>query len=141
MKPLKFLLLAMFLTAFQCEEDILIREDDLAETGILGKWEISNESVNGISDLSVKCCRFIEFSEDENTTDLEGSFTYKDELEMVFEGTFQLDPSVQQIMIKRKDRETLVYNYAINSSKDYLTFTYSDEDSEIEEGWIKRDEP
>ena len=141
MKSFKIMLLAVFLMAFQCEEDILIQEDDLAATGILGKWEISNESVNGISDLSVKCCRFIEFREDGNIADLEGSFTYRDELETIYEGTFVLDPPKQQIIFKRNDRETLVYNYTMNSSQDYLTFTYSDGNSDIVEGWEKIDEP
>lgn len=140
MKSFKILLLAVFLMAFQCEEDILIREDGLVATGILGKWEISNESVNGISDLSVKCCRFLEFREDENEKDLNGNFTYT-EYDMLFEGTFTMNPSAQQIIFEQADRETLVYNYAINSSKDFLTFTYSDGDSDFEEGWIKRDMP
>ena len=136
MKPFRFLLLAMFLMAFQCEEDILIQEDDLAETGILGKWEIANESVDGISDLSVKCCRFIEFREDENQKDLKGKFTYT-EFDMLFEGTFTMNSPTQQIIFEQADRETLVYNYAINSSMDLLTFTYSDGNSDIEERWVK----
>ncbi len=140
MKPVKFLLLAMFLMAFQCEEDILIPENDLESTGILGKWEIADESVNGISDLSVKCCRFLEFLEDENEKDLRGNFSYT-EFDMIYEGTFTVDPPAQQIIFEHEDLETLIYNYAINSSKDYLTFTYRDGDSDIEEGWVKIEKP
>ena len=140
MKTFRFLFLALSLMAFQCEEDILIPENDLETAGVLGNWEIAFESVNGISDLSVKCCRFIEFKEDENTADLEGSFTYT-ELEMVYEGTFMLDPLKQKIIFEREDRAPRVYNYTINSSKNYLTFTYKDGDLDIEEGWIKRNDP
>ncbi len=133
-------MLALFLMAFQCEEDILIKEDDLAATGILGKWEIANESRNGISDLSVKCCRFLEFLEDENEKDLKGNFIYT-EFDMIFEGTFTVDPPAQQIIFEHEDLETVVYNYIISSSGDYLTFTYRDGDSDIEEGWVKIEEP
>ena len=138
MKSFRFLLLALFLMAFQCEEDILIQEDDLSATGILGKWEIANESVNGISDLSVKCCRFIEFREDDNEKDLRGNFAYT-EFDMIYEGTFTVDPPAQQIVFAREDLETVVYNYTISSSGDYLTFTYSDGNSDIVEGWVKID--
>ena len=140
MKSFRFLLLALFLMAFQCEEDILIQEDDLSATGILGKWEIANESVNGISDMSVKCCRFIEFRDDENEKDLRGSLAYT-EFDMIYEGTFTVDPPAQQIVFEQDDFETVVYNYTISSSGDYLTFTYRDGDSDIEEGWVKIEEP
>ena len=134
MKYLKLLVLAILLMAFQCDEDIKII-DPLVETGILGRWEIADETVNGISDLLPKCCRFLEFSPDDNLEDLIGNFIYTDELQEDIEWTFIIDPVDGLIIFKRQGRDDLVYDYEINDAQDYLTFTFSEGNAVHVEGW------
>lgn len=64
-KYLIALLFIPFLMAFQCEGDDLAPLDGLETTGIFGRWEITNEIMNGtISDLLPRCCEFLEFESD-----------------------------------------------------------------------------
>ena len=135
LKIWKVLLLAPLLMAFQCDEDELI-EDDLAQTGLLGRWEIADESMGGISDLSVKCCRFIEFNPDDNPQDLNGSFLYEDETGF-YDGVFSVDLSEETILIQRADRTPITYRYSLNNEQDYLMLTFTEEEVDFQQGWSR----
>lgn len=135
MKHLKILLLAPLLMAFQCDEDIGFEDDALIGTDLLGRWEIADESRDGISDLSVKCCRFFEFSLDGDPEDLTGRFLYEDGTGGFYEGIFTVDPDRQTILFQRENRDPVTYDYALNEPRDYLSFTYTDDDAQVEEGW------
>jgi hypothetical protein len=133
MKKLPLLLLALLLMAFQCDEDELI-EDPLMDTGLLGRWEIADETINGITDLLPKCCRFFEFNPDGNPEDLDGLFSFTNETG-VFEGAFTLDPENQTIELRREGRAPVTYSYSLNSALDYLEFSFSEGDAEFVQGW------
>ncbi len=133
MKKLPLLLLALLLMAFQCDEDELI-EDPLMDTGLLGRWEIADETINGITDLLPKCCRFFEFNPDANPEDLDGLFSFTNETG-VFEGVFALDPDNQTIELRREGRAPVTYSYSLNSALDYLEFSFSEGDAEFVQGW------
>jgi hypothetical protein len=137
MKQLRILLLAPLLMAFQCDEDS-ITEDELFETGLLGRWEIADESIDGISDLSAKCCRFIEFNPDEDPEDLSGVFLYEDGSETGFyQGAFSVDQERQTILFEREGREPVVYLYELNDARDYLGVTFTENDAEFVQGWSR----
>ncbi|MGF1554982.1 lipocalin family protein [Paucihalobacter sp.] len=136
-KYLIFLLLAPLLLAFTCDEDADINYDKLNELGILGEWEINSETINGISDLTVQCCKFIEFLPDSNNEDFNGLFTFNDDPSQSYNGVFTVDPTNQVITFQRDGNEDVVYSYTINGSQDTLSFTFTENDAIFEQNWVK----
>ncbi len=132
---MRILLLAPLLMAFQCDEDIDFQDDTLIGTDLLGRWEIADESRDGISDLSVKCCRFFEFTLDGNPEDLTGRFLYEDGTGGFYEGIFTVDPDKQTILFERENRAPVTYDYVLNEPRDYLTFSFSENEAELVQGW------
>ena len=138
MKLLRLLVILPILVGFQCEDDNIPIEDSLEESGVLGRWEFADETVNGISDLLPKCCKFFEFTPDNNKEDLNGLFLFTDE-SVEYSGIFTLDPTNQQIVFQREGNNTVVYDYELNSSQDYLTFSFIEgENLNYVQGWAKR---
>jgi len=135
MKKFKLLLVVPLLMAFQCNEDELI-EDDLIETGLTGRWEIADETINGISDLSAKCCRFFEFNPDDNPGDFKGVFFYEDETG-VYQGVYSVDPENGTILFRRERRDPVTYEYSLNDEQDYLRFTFTEDEAAFEQGWSR----
>lgn len=137
MKYLRILIFIPLLMAFQCEEEIDITEDRLYETGLFGTWEIADETMNGISDMLPKCCIFFEFYGDSNDQDLVGTYTYTDELGDYTNGMFTVDKSKQLIIFDVDGSEQRIYEFALDSFAEYLTFTFTENDIEYEQGWKK----
>lgn len=125
--------------AFQCEDDIEIVEDNLNDSGLLGTWEISEETVNGISDMLPICCEFLEFNPDDNKQDFTGFFIYTDSMGNVYDGLFTFDQTNQTILFDRNDNELITYGYSLNSSEEYLTLTFTQENMNYVQGWVKTD--
>lgn len=124
--------------AFQCNDEIETIEENLNETGLLGRWEITDEVVNGIDDMLPKCCRFFQFDPDDNKQDLTGLFTFID-FTGDYSGIFTVDQTKQQIIFQREGREPVVYDFTMNSSQDYLTFSFIEEENlNYVQGWAKR---
>ena len=138
MKLVRILLLVPFLMAFQCDEDTALIEDPLIDTGLLGRWEIADETVNGINDLLPKSGRFFEFNPDDNPDDLQGLFSFT-EVGGVYSGVFTVDEVNQTILFQRDERDPVIFVYSINSRQDYLTFTFIEDDVEWVQGWARRD--
>ena len=136
MKKLKLLLVMPLLMAFQCDDETDLSEDPLIDTGLLGRWEIADETIGGISDLSVKCCRFFEFNPDDNLEDLNGEFFYEDETG-VYQGMFSVDSETGTILFRREGRNPATYEYSLNGDQDYLMFTFTDNDADFEQGWSR----
>lgn len=78
MKYLRFIIFLPLLLAFTCGEEVKYPNDKLLDIGVLGTWKISVESINGITDMTVNCCRFMDFVPDDNNQDLKGRFIYRD---------------------------------------------------------------
>lgn len=141
MRRLRILLLLPFVIAFSCDDEskpLEPIEERLIETGLLGRWEIADESVNGISDLLPKFGRFFEFNLDDIPDDLQGRFLYEDETG-VYPGVFTVNQANQTILFERENREPKTYNYTINDTQDYLSFTFIEDGSEWQQGWARRD--
>ena len=137
MRFLRLLYLLLAVIGLQCEDDAPPVPDLLDKTGLLGKWEIEDETINGISDLLPKCCRFFEFMPDNQKDDLIGLFQFTDETGE-YPGIFTVDQANQQIVFQREGRSPVVYDFTINSTQDYLTFSFTEgEDSNHIQGWGK----
>lgn len=134
MKILRSLIFAPLLLAFTCDEPVLDKNDFLINTGILGSWEISSETIDGISDLTAKCCQAFDFYADKNYKDFKGEFKYQYELG-VKDGVFTLFPEDQKINFKQTDGKEFNYSYSISEDQDLLTFTFSDSDRIFRQGW------
>ena len=82
-KQLTILLLVSSLMACQREGNDPAPFDSLEATGILGRWEIADEVMNGvISDMLPRCCEFLEFIPDDNIGDYKGLLTHTDSQEI-----------------------------------------------------------
>ena len=136
MKSLRLLLLAPLLMAFQCEDDIDIQEDLLSDSGIYAGWELVNQSINGLSDMLPAPDMTLEFYPDTNRQDRQGQFNLEEQTEST-QGIFILDLTLKTITFKREDKADIVYEYILNSEKDYLTFSFTESHAQFEQGWRK----
>lgn len=103
--------------AFQCEEDILLVEDELNTTYLLGRWEITDETVNGVQDLLPKCCEFFEFNINNKGDDLIGNSNYTDSAGINNYGIFTVDTINQTITFEQEGEQPITYNYTLNTIK------------------------
>ena len=136
-KYLKLLFLFPFLMAFQCEEDILPKEDKLYNTDLLGRWEIADETISGIQDLLPKCCQFFEFNIDENGDDLIGDFNYTDSFGTNIYGIFTVDTVNQTITFEQEGQQPIVYNYMLDTTKEHLSFSFNLDNKAYVQTWTR----
>ncbi len=109
--------------------------DLLRETGILGTWEIQTYVVNGIMDLSVECCEFTEFREDDQPDDYHGTYrTYGPGYES--NGSFTLNVPNSTLTLDDPDNPR-VFEYLIQD--DQLRIRYTEDEDDIEITYIKRE--
>jgi len=127
------LVMAMLIS---CEKNKYVTQqtDKLDEFGILGKWKLQTLTINGITDMSVRYDA-IEFKADDEHNDLKGKFTIKG---TGFEthGQFELDP-IENIVDFAFSTTQRSYTYQILD--DTMSFTYTEDSSDIIETW-KREE-
>jgi hypothetical protein len=133
MKKLKILLVVPLLMAFQCDEETDLLDDRLTDTGLLGRWEIADETIGGIYDLSVKCCRFFEFNPDDSPEDFKETFFYDDETG-VYQGVFSVNPENGTILFQRESMNPVTNVYALNGEENYLIFTFTEKGADFEQG-------
>lgn len=140
MKYFKFLLLLPLLMAFQCGDDLEIIDDSLNETGLLGRWEINSEVMNGnIMDLLPKCCKFIEFRTDENEDELIGMYVYTEDTNNVYSGIFTVDLNSDTIVFEPSNNQIFTYGFLMNNNFTELTFNFTDNGVSFQQTWVKRD--
>ena len=132
---LKLLVGVSLLMAFQCDDDIDFSRDRLFHLGFYTTWEYDSETINGISDLSVKCCRYFEFDPDQNLDDMVGNFWFWEDSTNYYQGTFTVDTLNAEVIFDRIDREQIIYGYSMSDSLDYLKFYYVEDSLNIEQGW------
>lgn len=138
MKYFRIIVFLPLLMAFQCEDDIEIADDNLNDSGLLGTWEIADETVNGISDMLPICCEFFEFNPDDNKQDFTGLFVYTDSMGDVYDGLFTVDQTNQTLLFEWDD-EQITYGYELDSSQEHLTFTFTEDNLNYVQGWVKID--
>lgn len=125
--------LAMAFTS--CKKDGVVQIDNLEQSGILGKWERESYVVNGISSLAVDCCVYLEFQKDSEPDDLKGEFKATD-FASETNGVFELNTSNNTIEFTYDDKQRL---YEMQISDSFMTFSYSEDNDAIVEGWRKEE--
>ncbi|NVJ86464.1 MAG: hypothetical protein HWE15_09185 [Algoriphagus sp.] len=125
--------------AFQCGEEIFSEDDPLLENGFSGSWEISEESINGSSDLLQKCCKYFNFYLDGNPNDLVGEYTYSEDNSGNIDGVFIVDPTKQELIFRGKDGTDILASYSMNADRDYLILSYKAGRTELVQGWARMD--
>ena len=133
-KLLSIASLVLFLAG--CSGDDPAPYDRLDDTGLLGTWEISGQTINGITNSSVVCCEFNEFTVDDNPDDLRGNYrTYGTGPEAT--GTFLVNELQSTISVERST-DTTVLDY--NLLNDNLTIEYMEDSTSIELEYVRIDD-
>ena len=115
------------------DDEEFVGEDILQEIGIIGKWKLDSRVVDGISNLAVECCDYLEFEKDNQTSHLSGNFkAYGYQYET--NGIFTLDLNDQSILFQYDNTQNL---YAYSLVENTLSFSYIDNGQEISEIWRK----
>jgi len=135
--PLKILaLLFIALLLPSCERAAFDEEDLLYELGIMGRWEISSRTINGITDLTINCCEFLVLDGDSTSTDLAGQWFYDDGDTLINQGTFVVDTLEGDIQFYSQNstfsRNYVVVSYDVIYLEHYVGSTY------FEEIWRRR---
>lgn len=138
MKYVRLLFFAPLLMAFQCDVESELMEDNLNETGLFGRWEIADETINGISDGLPKCCEYFEFNPDDYKDDLTGLFIYTDSFGANYNGAFTVDEANQLILFEQNDNSPVIYEFSLDTSEEYLTFTFTEDTLTYVQGWVKQ---
>lgn len=123
--------------AFQCDEEVDVTVDQLYDSGIFGGWQLNDQTVAGITNMLPIDYRLLDFYPDNNKSDNQGNFTLE-ETSGNLSGTFILNQEEQTIVLKRENRDDMIYNYSMTSEKDILIFSYVESNSEFVETWIKQ---
>lgn len=148
MTQLKFLLVlslavsTVFTSCEKDEENDAAPLDRLEAIGILGRWEIADEAVNGgigISDLLPRCCRFLEFTPDDNIDDHKGLLT-STSAGPANMGTFEVDVANQTILFIDDDDDEFIFSFLLDDSQENLTIDYFTEDgTNYIQRWVRRE--
>ena len=142
MERLRFLIVLLVAVTTVCtscakddEKSKIEPTDNLEQFGILGQWKKVSRVVNGISNLAVECCDYIEFSTDSLPTDLRGVFN-SNGIGYETNGVFELDDINASIEFVFNDEQIL---YGIQISETTIVFDYFENNDSIVEYWNKED--
>ena len=131
-KKIPYVLVLLFvLTA--CDNDEPNDDSALVKSGILGRWELQSRSFDGITPLIREVGYYLTLLEDKDRSDLNGDF-FSVSPGSETNGLFELNPTSGTIRFEFGDR-TLTYNYEVRD--DVLIFNYQEDDTDIEEIWVK----
>lgn len=134
-KKLKILFFTLLIAITACESDEIERKDNLEKIGILGLWKLEMRIVDGIANMAVECCDYIEFYLDSEPDDLSGKFkAYGIGYEK--DGIFQINSTNDTILFDY-DNTQILYKFDVLDSS--LSFYYSEDNQEIAENWRKEE--
>ncbi len=102
-----------------------------------GGWELSSQTVNGITDMTPPPEMILEFYPDNNIQDDRGEYNLEEPSNSTI-GIFIMNETQQVITFKRDGKDDIIYGYSINPAKDYITFTFTESNAQFEQGWRKR---
>jgi len=130
-----FMLVFTLITLVGCEKDENEKQDNLQQTGIIGKWKLESRSIDGISSLAVECCDYIEFKTDNELDDFKGEFmAYGTGYETT--GEFELNTTENTIHF---DYNNTCRSYEYQIFAGLLEFIYMEDDQKIGEDWRKEE--
>ncbi len=128
-----FTILTGLTVLISCEKDDTEQIENLEQFGILGQWKLETRTINGITDLSIQCCDYIEFEADSEIADLKGKFLANG-VGYETKGVFEIDTSKTTIQFDYGDTQK---SYEFQISEDLIIFSYSEDNLEIIEDWRK----
>lgn len=135
-RQILFLIISIFLFSCTTDDDNnKTATNPLEELNLLGTWEISSRSFDGITPLTVFCCEFITLDDNTDTTDLIGNLTYMGN-GIESNRVFEVSTSESTITFTNNDGNQLVMNYIIQNNT--LQLQYTEDDVVIEEDWIRQ---
>jgi hypothetical protein len=123
--------------AFQCDDEINIEQDSLFDSGIFGGWELSSQTINGITDLTPPLEMILEFYPDKNIRDNRGEYNLEEPFNNTI-GIFIMNEEQQTITFKDEDIDDIIYGYSIDPTKDNITFTFTESNAQFEQVWQKK---
>ncbi len=130
--PNVFVIVLLF-TLTACDNDEPNDDSALVKSGILGRWELQSRSFDGITPLIREVGYYLTLLEDKDRSDLTGDF-FSVSPGSETAGLFELNPTSGTIRFEFGDR-TLTYEYEVQD--DVLIFDYREDDTDIEEIWVK----
>lgn len=139
MKYFRLLFLVPIVIIFQCASDNPNSFDNLDTTDLLGRWEIQDEIINGISDMIPKCCEFLEFEKDANNTDNKGLLTYTDAQGLVNNGIFEVNLENQTILFIDDDDDEFNFDFNVDNSQENLTINFIEDGNNYTQTWVRKE--
>jgi hypothetical protein len=123
--------MVLFFFFLACDKDQKDQSDKLLELDILGEWQLESLSFNGIIDLSVPCCDFLELDTGNETYDLKGNFVASG---TAYEtgGTFELNTAYDSILFDSNNSHKKCH---IQLMDDTFVLTYDEKNQNIIESW------
>jgi len=126
---LMFVSSILLLSSCKKEEDQL---DEFQQFGVIGTWKFEKQFVDGVDNLSIECCDYLDFTFDEQMDYLRGNVRaygtgYDDQ------GSYQLSHTDSTIFIDVSNNPR-TYNY--QKSDSILTFTYTEAGQSIIEDCV-----
>lgn len=142
MKQLKFcplLLLWVLITLSYCDKEETAVDpgstEILDQVGILGKWGLQSITINGITDMIVHYDS-LEFTTGIETNDLIGDFLSSDALGNETNGQFEID-TINNVILFYVNSSVRSCEYEISAN--WLALTYSENNINIIEDWIRNE--
>lgn len=129
-----FLLLSIFFYSCSNDDNNETVVNPLEELNLLGTWEITSRSFDGITPLVVFCCEFMNYEDDSNMTDMTGNFTFIG-IGPNSERTFLVDSSNNTITFTDNDGDQFIITFNIFDNN--LSTSYTENGTVIVEDWIK----
>lgn len=136
MKIFRILLCAPLLMAFQCDDEPNIEEDMLFESGIYGGWELASQTIDGTLDMTPLSEVILEFYPDADTQDNKGEYNLEEPSANTI-GVFIMDELEQSITLQKEGAADIVYSYEITTSEGHITLTFTENNTQVEQGWQK----
>lgn len=133
------LLLISTLLACQPDGNPPASFDNLESIGVLGRWEITDEVMNGVADLLPKCCEFLEFIPNDNIGDYKGFLTYTDSNGFANKGTFEVDIANQTILFIEDDNDEFTFEFTVDDPQANLTIEFTENGADFTQRWIRVD--
>lgn len=109
--------------------------ENLDQVGILGKWGLQSITINGITDMIVHYDS-LEFTTGIETNDLIGDFLSSDAIGNETNGQFEID-TINNVILFYVNSSVRSYEYEISAN--WLALTYSENNINLIEDWIRKE--
>ena len=116
-----------------CKKAEVVQVDELNHLGLPGQWKQESITINGITNMSVPCCDYIEFKTDSEPNDLKGTFKATG-VGYESNGVFEVSAAYDTIKFEF-DGKLITYGFLVSGN--LLTFTPTQNGDIHSEDWRK----